>query len=192
MSKHSLSLRFHVEHPRTWTYVKLLTRTHMHRQAHTGTHKRTDRHRQAQTQTQNRTDKRQETRECSHDGRDRESVEVRGVCAGGACGALVRRVASETNHTPTATARPHPNGHTPPRPKKKVTCTTHPREHDEAGSLAPNQASQTNPAPDPPSPKNNEYSEDPTRRTPKLQKKKKCSDAVDIHEGQQKQLGFKS
>ena len=56
---------------------------------------------------------RQETRDATDRKREQgtaykktetESVEVRGVCVGGACGSLVRCKASETDKTPTATA----------------------------------------------------------------------------------------
>ena len=42
ISKHSLSLRLHVEHPKTCTHVRLPTGTHRHRQAQTHTQTQLD------------------------------------------------------------------------------------------------------------------------------------------------------
>ena len=136
-SKHAHSLRLHVEHPKTCTHVKLFTRTH-----HTGT----DRHRQTcrrkaereqdRQEIRDATDRKRETKQCLQDDRDREcrgASRVRVVRVGLLWGSW--RVKQTKPQRQPRHPIPIRHWHTPPRPKKKITCTTHPREHDEAGAL---------------------------------------------------------
>ena len=77
-----------------------------------------------------------------------------------------------------------------------VPCAAHPREHNEAGSLLPEPSvPDQSPLPTRPlSPTNQRIHRGSREKNtePENKMNKKCGEVVDIHEGQQRQLGFKS